>query len=124
MFLFCQCITQLTICTLVLFPLWAIRVSLPGKTQQAEQPQEQRYPLLSVCAVLWCPNTAIWLPVLGVLTYAQMSMMRLQTGAVGTRTVRESALKADWEKRLTNPSQYHAWFSVGLSTSWHIQTHR
>ena len=34
-----------------------------GKTQQAQQPQEQRYPLLSVCAVFGCIQTMVGLPV-------------------------------------------------------------
>ena len=32
----------------------------------AQQPQEQCYPFLSVCAVLLCLQTVIWLPVFGI----------------------------------------------------------
>ena len=31
-----------------------------------QQPQEQRYPFLSVCAVFSCVQTVVWLPVLGI----------------------------------------------------------
>ena len=31
------------------------------------QPQEQRYPLLPVCGVVSCVQTAVWLPVVGFL---------------------------------------------------------
>ena len=34
----------------------------PGK---AQQPQEQHYPFLSVCAVFLCVQTTVWLPVFG-----------------------------------------------------------
>ena len=33
---------------------------------KAQQPQEQRYPFLSVCAVFPCVQTMVWLPVLGI----------------------------------------------------------
>ena len=36
----------------------------PGKSQQ---PQEQRYPFLSVCGVFSCVQTMIWLPVSGIV---------------------------------------------------------
>ena len=41
---------------------------------QAQQPHEQRYPLLSVCAVFSCVQTMVWLPALGFLTCAKMLM--------------------------------------------------
>ena len=31
-----------------------------------QQPQEQRYPFLSVCVVFWCVQTVVWLPVFGI----------------------------------------------------------
>ena len=34
-----------------------------GKSQQ---PEEQRYPFLSVCAAFSCVPTMVWLPVLGI----------------------------------------------------------
>ena len=37
--------------------------SYPGK---AQQPQEQRYPFLSVCAVFSCVQTMVWLPLVPV----------------------------------------------------------
>ena len=37
--------------------------SYPGK---AQQPQEQRYPFLSVCAVFSCVQTIVWLPLVPV----------------------------------------------------------
>ena len=33
---------------------------------KAQQPQEGRYPFLSVCAVFSCVQTMVWLPVFGI----------------------------------------------------------
>ena len=42
---------------------WGIEVAFRSKVQQ---PQEERYPFLSVCAVLPCVQTMVWLPVFGI----------------------------------------------------------
>ena len=49
----------------------AIRVLLPENSGRLncvrlQQPQEQRYPFLSVRAVFSCVQTKVWLPVLGI----------------------------------------------------------
>ena len=45
-------------------PCWKLGSPYPSK---AQQPQEQRYPFLSVCAVFPCvQTTAVWLPVFGI----------------------------------------------------------
>ena len=58
----CVCVrvcVRVCVCVCVLHcPLREIWVTLPGK---AQQPQEQRYPLLSVCAVFLCVQTMVWL---------------------------------------------------------------
>ena len=33
---------------------------------KAQQPQEQRYPFLSMCVVFPCVQTVVWLPVFGI----------------------------------------------------------
>ena len=33
---------------------------------KAQQPQEQRYPFISVCVVFSCVQTMVWLPVCGI----------------------------------------------------------
>ena len=38
-------------------------MAYPGK---AQQPQEQRYPFLSVCVVFSCVQTIVWLPLVPV----------------------------------------------------------
>jgi len=45
--------------------LWEIQVALNGSLK-ARQPQEQRYPFLSVCAVFSCVRTVVWLPMFGI----------------------------------------------------------
>ena len=61
---------------------------------KAQQPQEQRYPLLSVCAVFLCVQTMVWLPSVWDFN------IRLYVVACDCRrglcdTVRESALEVD-----------------------------
>ena len=59
--LFLVCFCFLFFCFLVLhWPLPEIWITLPSK---AQQPQEQCYPLLLVCAVFLCVQTKAWLPV-------------------------------------------------------------
>ena len=81
-----------------------------GKTQQ---PQEQRHPFLSVCAVFSCVKTMVWLPVFGILCVcvvggwvgererdsAQMVMHAIAHGGC-TDTVRGSALEADSGRKI------------------------
>ena len=43
-------------------PQRKIQVALPG----IQQPQEQRYPFLTVRAVFSCVQTEVWLPMLGI----------------------------------------------------------
>ena len=67
-----------------------------GKAWQLE---EQCYPFLSVCAVFWCVQTMVWLPVFGIL-----QLMHAIAHGGCTDNVRESALEADWEgKKLDAP---------------------
>ena len=56
-----------------------------------QQPQEQRYPFLTVRTVFSCVQAKVWLPVLGIFNLHTDAMA--QEGCTGT--VRESALKAD-----------------------------
>ena len=44
-------------------PCGKFGLSYPG---MAQQPQKQRYPLLSVCAVFPCVQTMVWLPAFGI----------------------------------------------------------
>ena len=80
-----------------------------GKEQQ---PQEQRYPFLSVCAVFSCIQIFVWL---GFLTCAQMIMLMHAIAHGGcTETVRESALEVDSGRKIpcctgdSNPREYCA----------------
>ena len=92
-------------------PLPEIRVALPGKVQQ---PQEQRYLFLSVCAVFSCVQTMVRLPVFGGLKCAHILMHAIAHGGC-TDTERESALKVDSGRKIpcrtgdSNPRQYCAW---------------
>ena len=78
----------------------------PTHIIKAQQPKEQRYPFLSVCAVFSCVQTC--------LTWAQMLMQAIAHGGC-TDTVRESALKVDSGRKNrcptgdSNPRQYCAW---------------
>ena len=49
------------------FLLKKFSLSLAGNSGKVQQPQEQRYPFLSVCAVFSCIQTTVWLPVFGNL---------------------------------------------------------
>ena len=98
---------------------WGIGVAFSGKVQQ---PQEQRYPFLSVCAVVSCVQTIVCgCQCLGFLTCAQLLMHAIAQGSY-TDTVRESALgvnsgrKIPWRTGDWNPRQYSSWlFSRTLS---------
>ena len=77
----------------------------PTHIIKAQQPKEQRYPFLSVCAVFSCVQTC--------LTWAQILMHAIAHGGC-TDTVRESALKVDSGRKNrchtgdSNPRQYCA----------------
>ena len=62
-----------------------------------QQPQEQRYPLLPVCAVFKWVQTKVWLQLQRIFTCAQILMHRIAHGSC-TDTVREFALIADSER--------------------------
>ena len=51
---------------------------------KAQQPQEQRYPFLSVCAAFSCVQTMVWLPVLGIFNMRRCWCMWLHMVAVQT----------------------------------------
>ena len=68
----------------------------------AQQPQEQRYPLLSAYAVLLCVPTmaGLWLPAFGIVhVHTDVAMHATAHGGC-TITVKltESATEVDWEK--------------------------
>ena len=93
--------------------LAGIRVALPG-VNKAQQPQEQRYPFLSVCVVFSCVQTMLYdCQCLEFVTCAQMSMHAIAHGGC-TDTVRESALKVNSGRKIpcrtrdSNPRQYCA----------------
>ena len=70
---------------------------------KAQQPHEQYYPFLSVCAVLSCAETMVRLPVFGFSTCAQMLVHAIAHGGCPD-TIKESALKfTQGEKSLAAP---------------------
>ena len=84
----------------------------PTHIIKAQQPKEQRYPFLSVCAVFSCVQIFVWL---GFLTCAQMIMLMHAIAHGGcTETVRESALEVDSGRKIpcctgdSNPREYCA----------------
>ena len=55
---------------------------------KAQQPQEQRYPFLVVCAAFPCVHTMVWLPVFGIFSIVRTDWwwcMRLHTRACSVR---------------------------------------
>ena len=65
---------------------------------KAQQPQEQRYPFLSVCAVFLCVQTMVWLPMFGIFnTHTDVPACNCTQGLYGhrKRVCTESWL---WEK--------------------------
>ena len=85
----------------------ALQLSLAGNScrltwARLQQPQEQRYPFLTLHAVFSCVQTKVWLPVLGIFNVRRMLMHANAPGG-SKDTERESALKVDWEK---NPSPH------------------
>ena len=80
----------------------ALQLSLAGNScrltwARLQQPQEQRYPFLTLHAVFSCVQTKVWLPVLGIFNVRRMLMHANAPGG-SKDTERESALKVDWEK--------------------------
>ena len=105
----------------VIIPCMKFRSLYPSK---AQQPQEQRYPFLSVCAVVSCVMVLVmaWLPMFGILnTCARELLMPAIAHGGCTETVRESALEVDFgeekkkKKKIpcctgdSDPLQHHAW---------------
>ena len=66
---------------------------------EAQQPQGQRYPFLSVCVVLQCVHTMVWLPVLGICNVHTHVDACDCTGGC-TDTVRESATEVASERKI------------------------
>ena len=64
-----------------------------------QQPQEQRYPFLTVRAVFSCVQTKIWLSMLGIFNVRTDVNARDCTQSGCTDTARESALKVDSGER-------------------------
>ena len=88
-----------------------------------QQPQEQRYRFLPVCAVLSSVQTKVWLPKLGIFNmHTDVNACDCTRGC--TDNVRESALKVDSgrEKSLAAPgsstrvSNVPAWRSINWAT--------
>ena len=90
---------------------------------KGQQPQEQRYPFLSVCAVFPMVRTMVQLAVLRIINVGtDVNAFDCTPGC--TDTVRETALEAVWEKNslphrgLEPASVLRLGFSVGRSTNW------
>ena len=81
---------------------------------KGQQPQEQRYPFLSVCAVFSCVQTTVWLPVSGIFSVRPDIDACHCTGGC-TDTVRKSALEVGYGRKIpchtgdSNPRQCCAW---------------
>ena len=56
------------VCFLFLFFSTSLSLAANGSPYlgKAQQPQEQRYPFLSVCVVFSCVQTMVWLPVFAI----------------------------------------------------------
>ena len=75
-----------------------------------QQPQEQRYPFLSVCAVFPCVRTVVWLPVFGIFNvHTDVDACDCTRGLYGHRE-RVCTESWPWEKNPlphdSNPRQY------------------
>ena len=86
-----------------------------GSPYGAQQPQEQCYQFLSVCAVFLCDRTIVWLPVLGffnLCTYGDACdciwglYRHWKTICTGSRLLEKKSLAPQGD---LNPSQYCAW---------------
>ena len=97
----------------------------PGK---AQQPQEQRYPFLSVCVVFSCVQTIVWLPLVPVFgifnVHTDVDACDCTRGLYGHRK-KVCTGSWPWEKKPcrygdSNPRQYCAGFSFGRSANWAI----
>ena len=95
---------------------WQTHVSFVAtKMILAQQPQEQCYPFLSVCAVFPCVQTVIWLPVFGIFNMSTDvdACNCAQSGCLDT--ISESALKVDSGRKIpcrsgdSNLHQYCIW---------------
>ena len=86
----------LTVYRAIDFFFFSLHLSLAGNSGcltwvRLQQPQEQRYPFLTVRAVFSCVPRKVWLPMLGIFN------VRTDVNAC---TVRESALKVDSGRKL------------------------
>ena len=86
----------------------ALHLSLEGNSGRLtrlrlQQPQEQRYPFLTVGAGYSCIQTNIWLPVLGICVACAQTLAHAIAQEGNTDTVRESALKVDSGKKIPLP---------------------
>ena len=82
---------------------------------KAQQPQEQRYPFLSVCVIFSSIQTMVWLPVFAIFNVCTDVDVCDSTQGGCADTVRESALEADSGRKIPcctgdlNLCQYCAW---------------
>ena len=93
---------------------------------KAQQPQEQRYPFLSVCAVFSCVQTMVWLPVLGIFNVrTDVDACDCTTGLYRHRErfCTESSLKEKsqtcWEEGRHIGGGQHKW-REGYGYGWFI----
>ena len=91
-------------------------LSLPGNSGRlaSDKPQEQRYPILSVCAVFSCVQTMDWLPVFGIFNVHTDDDTCDCTRVLYGHRKRVCTGSLPWDKnplpyRGSNPSQYFAW---------------
>ena len=92
---------------------------------EAQRPQEQPYPFLSVCGVFSCVHTMAWLPVFGIFdTLTDEMMMHAVAHAGCSDTERESALEVDSGRKMlcctggSNPFQHCAWLFSRTLYQW------
>ena len=97
-------------------PLLEFRVTLQG----VQQPQEQRYPFLPVCAVCSCVHTMVWLPVSGSFNVhtdgdASVCTRRLYGHRKKVCTEVDSGRNISCRTGDSNPRQYCTLLSEGHS---------
>ena len=93
----------------------------PPYLVKAQQPQEQRYPFLSVCAVVWCVQAMVWLPASWIFNVPQTLMRTVAHSLYGQRKSLHWKLKIPCHTWESNPRQYCAWlFSWTLCHLHHL----